>query len=70
MAGINVWYDQEGDYLEVVFEKALATMEELEEDVFERRTVDGRVVGFSVLNFSKHNRDRLTVPLSVTAVPA
>ncbi len=70
MAGLKVWYDREGDYLEVVFENAPATLEEVEEDVFERRTAEGRVVGFSVMNFSKHDRDRLTLPLTVRAVSA
>ncbi len=65
MAGLKVWYDQEGDFLEVVFEQVPATMEEIEEDVFERRTPDGRVVGFAVMNFSKHNLDGLRVPLEV-----
>lgn len=70
MAGLKVWYDREGDYLEVVFEDAPATLEEVEEDVFERRTPEGRVVGFSVMNFSKHDRDRLILPLTVRAVSA
>ncbi len=67
MAKIKVWYDREGDYLDVIFEDVPASMEEIAEDVFERRTPDGRVVGFAVLNVSKHDRDRLTLPLAVTA---
>ncbi|MBL8156642.1 MAG: DUF2283 domain-containing protein [Anaerolineae bacterium] len=67
MAGMKVWYDREGDVLEVTFEEAAAAMEEIEEDVFERRTTDGRIIGFMVLNFSRHNRDPLTLPLTVTA---
>ena len=70
MAGLKVWYDQEGDFLEVVFEQVPATMEEVREDVFERRTPDGRVVGFAVMNFSKHNLDGLRVPLEVKAQSA
>lgn len=70
MEAMRVWYDQEGDYLEVVFEDILAYMEEVADDVFERRTTDGRIVGFAVFNFSKHDRGRLTVPLKVIAVPA
>lgn len=70
MAGMKVWYDREGDYLEVVFEDAPATLQEVEDDVFERRTPDGRVVGFAVMNFSQHDRDRLTLPLAVSAVPS
>ncbi len=70
MAGLKVWYDREGDYLEVVFEDAPAAMEEVDEDVFERRTSDGRIVGFAVFNFSQHDRDKLTLPLAITAVEA
>jgi uncharacterized protein YuzE len=50
-AAVKVWYDQEGDYLEVVFEDAPASLQEIEDDIFERRTPDGRVIGFSVFNF-------------------
>ncbi len=67
MEGMRVWYDYEGDILEVIFEEAPATMEEIDEDVFERRTPDGRIIGFSVFNFSKHDRDKITLPLAVTA---
>ncbi len=70
MAEMRVWYDREGDYLEVIFEDAHASMEEIDEDVFERRTPDGRVVGFAVFNFSRHDRDKLTLPLDVKAIPA
>ena len=68
MAEIKVWYDREGDMLEVIFDDAPAYMEELNEDVFERRTPEGRIVGFTVLNFSKHDRDKITLPLAVTAI--
>lgn len=67
---IRVWYDQEGNFLEVVFEQAPATLEELEEDVSLRRTPDGRVVGFAVINFSKHNPGGPRVPLEVWAQSA
>ena len=70
MAAIKVWYDREGDYMEVTFEDAQATLEEIGEDLFERRTPDGRVIGFAVFNFSQHDRDKLMLPLAVTAVPA
>ena len=68
MASVKVWYDREGDYLEVIFEDALATLEEVGDDVFERRTPEGRVVGFAVFNVSRHDRDKLALPLKVTAV--
>jgi uncharacterized protein YuzE len=68
MAAMKVWYDHEGDFLEVLFEDAPAFLEEIKEDIFERRTPDGRIIGFSVFNFSKHDRNKLNLPLSVTVV--
>ena len=68
MATLKIWYDQEGDYLEVTFEDALATLEEVGDDLFERRTPDGRVVGFAVMNVSKHDRHKLALPLAVRAL--
>jgi hypothetical protein len=70
MAALKVWYDQEGDYLEVLFEDAPAVLEEIGDDIFERRTPDGRDIAFVVFNFSKHDRDNLRLPLAVTAVSA
>jgi uncharacterized protein YuzE len=70
MAEVKVWYDRETDYLEIVFEDAPASLEKVGDDIFERRTPDGRVVGFAVFNVSKHDRDKLMLPLSVTAVSA
>lgn len=64
--GMKVWYDREGDLLEVVFEDAPAHLEEIEDDIFERRSKDGRVVGITILNFSKHDRDDLKLPITVT----
>jgi hypothetical protein len=69
MAEVKLWYDREGDYLEVLFDDAPAYMEEVDEDVFERRTPQGQVIGFAIFNFSKHDRDTLTVPLSISATP-
>ena len=56
--------------LEVLFEDAPATLEEVEDDVFERRTKDGRVVGFTVMNFSKHDREGMRLPFAVKVLPA
>lgn len=67
MEALKIWYDREGDMLEVVFEAAPATMEEIADDVFERRTTDGRVIGVLIMNFSHHDRATLHLPLSVTA---
>ena len=34
MAAVKVWYDQEGDYLEVLFADEPAVLEEIDDDVF------------------------------------
>lgn len=65
MDTLKVWYDRDGDMLEVIFEDAPSTLEEIYDDVFERRTPDGRVIGFMVMNFSKHDREKLNLPLAV-----
>ena len=65
-----MWYDQEADFLEVTFEDVPASLEEMADDVFQRRDRDGRVVGFAVFNVSKHDRDSLLLPISVQALPA
>lgn len=70
MAALKIWYDREGDYLEITFEVAPATLEEIEDDIFERRTPDGRVVGLAVFNFSQHDRDQLQIPLAITTHPS
>lgn len=69
MSNLTLWYDQEADYLEVLFEDVPAAFDEISDDVLERRTPDGRVVGFAVLNFSKHDRSSLRLPWAVSALP-
>jgi hypothetical protein len=64
---IRLWFDREGDFLEVIFEDAPAALEEIADDIMERRTPDGRVIGFAVFNVSQHDRDALNIPLIVTA---
>lgn len=70
MAEVKVWYDREADYLEILFEDTPASLEEVGDDMFERRTPDGRIVGFAVFNVSKHDRDKLLLPLNITAMSA
>ncbi|KHE94076.1 MAG: DUF2283 domain-containing protein [Candidatus Scalindua rubra] len=50
---IKVWYDQEGDYLEVLFERKEGFFKETENDaVMEKVDKDGEVIGFSILKVS------------------
>lgn len=51
--GIKVWYDKEGDYLEVIFERKAGYFKETENDaVMEKVDEDGNVIGFSILKVS------------------
>ena len=60
---ITIYYDKEGDYLEVIFEKAPGYFRETENDAgMEKVTEDNRVIGFSILNVSHLAADH---PLNV-----
>jgi uncharacterized protein YuzE len=50
---INVWFDSEGDYLEVIFERRKGYFRETENDaVMEKVDEEGNVIGFSILRVS------------------
>jgi len=50
---IKVWYDPEGDYLEVMFENKPGYFRETDNDmVMEKVDEEGHVVGFSVQEVS------------------
>jgi uncharacterized protein YuzE len=50
---IRVWYDPEGNYLEVIFERKKGFFRETENDaVMEKVDVEGNIIGFSILKVS------------------
>ena len=50
---IKIWYDKEGDYLEVMFEKKAGYYKETNNDaVMEKVDNEGNVIGFSILKVS------------------
>ncbi|MBU4273529.1 MAG: DUF2283 domain-containing protein [Planctomycetes bacterium] len=60
---VTVWYDKEGDFLEVLFEKTKGFFKETANDaVMEKVSQDGRVIGFSILKVSQLQEQQ---PLSV-----
>jgi len=60
---ITVWYDEEGDYLEVLFDRKAGHFRETQNDaVMEKLDSDGNVIGFSILNVSVLKGGR---PLSI-----
>lgn len=55
---VKLWFDPEGDYLEVSFSDAPGHMRETKSDsVMQRVDEQGRVIGFSVLGVSKFPKD-------------
>ena len=62
---VKLWYDPEGDYLEVIFEQKEGYFRETENDqVMEKVDLKGNIVGFSVLRVSKLGKKPLEVALT------
>lgn len=60
--GIKIWYNSEGDYLEVIFERKAGYFRETENDaVMEKVDQEGNIIGFSILKVSSLKNRR---PLS------
>lgn len=56
---IKVWFDTEGDFLEVQFKETPGFMRPTSnEAVMERVDEQGHIVGFSVLGVSRFKKDR------------
>lgn len=65
---VKVWFDAEGDFLEVLFSDAPGIMVQTEDDaVMKRISADGQVLGFSILGVSKRAGEKH--PLQATLDP-
>lgn len=61
---VRVWYDPEGDYLEVIFEQKPGFFRETASDqVMEKVDDEGNVLGFSVLKVSALKKRPLEITL-------
>ena len=61
---IKVWYDKEGDYLEVLFEQKKGYFRETENDaIMEKVDEDGNVIGFSILKVSSLQSEPISISL-------
>jgi uncharacterized protein YuzE len=50
---VSVWYDEEGDYLEVLFAQQKGYFRETDNDaVMEKVNEAGQIIGFSILKVS------------------
>jgi uncharacterized protein YuzE len=67
MEKVRVWYDPEGDYLEVMFEKKEGYFRETESDqIMEKVDMDGNIIGFSILKVSSIKGHPLELSLAST----
>lgn len=64
---ISVWYDREGDYLEVTFANRKGYFKDAGEDLFIRVDQKDQVIGFAILNLSKQIQlaRRIKLPVAV-----
>jgi len=61
---VRIWYDKEGDYLEVIFERKAGYFREAENDaVMEKVDEEGNIIGFSILKVSALKEEE---PLSIS----
>jgi len=61
---IKIWFDPEGDYLEVIFDKKPGYFRETPSDqVMEKVDAQGNILGFSVLRVSALKNKPLEVAL-------
>ncbi|MDX1531306.1 MAG: DUF2283 domain-containing protein, partial [Rhodothermales bacterium] len=65
---VTVYYDPEGDFLEVLFEKKAGFFRPTAHDaVMEKVDAEGHVIGFSVLKASANQRQPVSVKLGAPA---
>ena len=56
---VKVWFDREGDLLEVLFSDEPGYMRETEDDaIMERVDEKGNLLGFLILNVSRLSKDK------------
>ena len=64
---LNIYYDEEGDYLEFqVGEPREGVFEEVEDGVFERRDMKtNEAIGLAIFNFKKRQLKDIKLPVKV-----
>ncbi|GIW55961.1 MAG: hypothetical protein KatS3mg082_2365 [Nitrospiraceae bacterium] len=61
---VKLWYDPEGDFLEVIFDQKPGYFRETANDqVMEKVDAEGNVLGFSVMKVSALKKEPLEVAL-------
>jgi uncharacterized protein YuzE len=58
---ISLWYDKEGDFLEITFRNAKGYFQEIADDIYERVDEHGNLLGYAIFNMSQHERQSLMI---------
>jgi uncharacterized protein YuzE len=65
---VKIWFDPEGDFLEVLFSDKAGYMRETNNDaVMERIDQEGNILGFTVMGVSRLSKEK---PLVADLIPA
>ena len=70
MSGVSVWYDEEGDFLELSRGDEEGYFIDLGDGIFKRVSQDGETVGFAVLNVSSRKHRDLPFDVQFEADPS
>ena len=70
MAKMKVWFDEEGDFLEVTFADRKGSFREIGPDLYERVDTKGNVIGIAIFNFLKRDRKAVEIPLDLKLLAA
>jgi len=66
VGGLNVWFDEEGDFLEFTSEEKKGFFKDRGNGVFERVDEDGKTIGFAILNVKERDLENIEVPFDVS----
>lgn len=59
MGRLSVWFDEEGDFLEVTLDQKQGSFNDLGNGIFERIDEDGNTIGFAILNLENRSEREL-----------
>jgi len=68
MGRLKIWYDEEGDILEIGYGDKKGFMKDLGNDIWERVEENGRTTGILILGFKKRAKEKkivLETPLNL-----
>ncbi len=68
MAKVKVWYDREGDYLELSTTRKKGYFKDVGNDIWERVDGKGHIIGFAIANFTRrlsHKHEEVELPMEI-----